>query len=345
LEGIDATGRTDVTDELNAYLEDVPDGSTVSFPAGARYRAEGVVRILDKRNLTIEGNGATIFALTDGSGSEPPEEFKRLWPRARSHVEVTGGSNIVIRNLVVHGANPNAGSEEGAYVEALEGQHGFDIRTVDGLLLDGVTVTDTYGDFVYLGGTGGTWSRNIKIIDSHFERSGRQGIAITGAENVQVLDSYFGEVGRTVIDLEPATLLQGARNVLFQGNTFGPCRHLLLSSGGGGPDVSDISFVGNQLQGIGLKIRVAAADGSRRADYRIIDNRSVLPLGLPVPAVRFYRVDGVEVRGNYQVLVEAREMTAVSSCESTNVTVDDNDFPGAVRDYVAEPVCTDLEPL
>lgn len=333
---VDASGETDVTAALNQFFASVTQTSAVGvvrMPVGARYRAEGVVRLMGKTNLTIEGNGTLIFAETDGNGVTPPEDLKHLWPRQRSHLEISGGSNIVIRDLVVRGANPNAGAEEGAYVVTLEGQHGFDVRGVDGLLLDGVTVTDTYGDLLYISGNPALdrWSRNVRVTNSHFERSGRQGIAITGAENVQVLNSFIGDVGRTVIDLEPAAARAGARNILFEGNTFGACRHLLMNSGGKGPNVEDISFVGNQLVGIGLKIRVVAADGSRRSNYRIIDNVSDVPLGLPVAALRFFRVDGIEVRGNHQVLNENRSMTAVHARESCNVTVEGNQFPNAAQ--------------
>ena len=339
LDAIDATGTWDVTTQLNEYFESVPDGSVVSLPPGAKYRVEGVLRLMEKRNLTIEGNGALIFAETDGHAVTPPGDLKHLWPRARSHVEVNGGSNIVIKNLLVRGANPNAGAAEGAYVVSLEGQHGFDVRGVDGLLLDNVSATDTYGDLVYISGKAGEWSRNVRVTNSHFERSWRQGIAITGGKGVQVLDSYIGDIARTVIDLEPASAGAGAINILFQRNTFGPCRHLLLNSGGGGPNVSAISFVANHLVAIGLKIRVAAADGSRRSNYRILDNVSDVPLGLPEAAMRFMRVDGIEVRGNYQAMVPRREMAAVWSCASTEALVRGNEFPGAAKTYEGKSTC------
>jgi hypothetical protein len=341
---IDATGTSDVTDELNDYLAGLPDGSTVTFPAGAQYRAEGIVRLIDKTNLTIEGNGALIFARTDGSGVTPPAGLGSLWPRGRSHVEIEGGGGIVIRDLRIKGANPNAGAADGSYVAEFEGQHGFDVQGVGGLILERVTVTDTYGDLIYLGGRGGTLSENVIVTSSHFERSGRQGITMKGVRNVQILGSYLGEIGRSVIDFEPATLGGGgAQNVVIRGNTFGPCRHLLLTSGGIGPNVNDISFVENRLVGIGLKVRVFAQDGARRSNYKILNNVSDVPLGLSVAALRFGRVDGIEVRGNYQRLNPNRSMTAVTSCLSTGVSVRRNEFPGAVKHYDTIPDCTGME--
>jgi hypothetical protein len=340
LDSIDATGATDVTDALNAYLASVPDGSTVRLPAGARYRSEGVIRIKGRNNLTLEGNGALIFATTTGSSILPPPDLVGQWPRQRSHLEISESTNIVIRDLQIRGANPNAGSGEGAYVVDLEGQHGFDVRYVRGLLLERVRITDTYGDLVYIAGIGSLgWSDDITIKDSHFERSGRQGITMAGASNVTVQDSYIGEIGRTIIDLEPLALAAGAQNILFTRNTFGPCRHLLMSSGGRGANVDNVALIGNTLRGMQLQIQVKAADGSRRSGYRIINNRSDIPSGTPISPIRFSRVDGIEVRGNYQMIAEARGTIAVTACESTDVVVADNEFPGAIQEYTVLSAC------
>lgn len=344
LSAIDPTGTSDVTDELNAYLAGIPNGSVVTLPAGARYRAEGIVRLIGKTNLTIEGNGALIFAKTDGSRATPPQGLGSSWPRGRSHVEIVGGSGIVIRNLAVKGANPNAGAAAGAYVAELEGQHGFDVASVSDLILDRVTVTDTYGDLINISGKGGILSSNVRVTSSHLERSGRQGITMKGVRDVQILDSYVGEVGRSVIDFEPATLSGGgAQNVLIKGNTFGECRHLLLTAGGIGPNVNDIFLVENRLVGIGLKVRVYAQDGARRSNFKILRNVSEVSLGLPVAALRFGRVDGIEVRGNYQRMNPNRSMTAVTSCLSTDAIVRGNDFPGAVEHYDTKADCDGMK--
>jgi hypothetical protein len=330
---------------LNAYLANVPDGSVVNFPAGARFRIEGVLLLNYRNNLTIDGNGATVFATTDGSGVPPPAGFGHLWPRQRSQFIIMGGSNIVIRDLIVQGANPSAGSDPGAFDVILEGQHGFDVHGVNGLTLDNVTVTDTYGDFLYLAGDYSTssWAKNVVVRNSHFERSGRQGIALVAAEDVLIETSYIGEVGRTIIDIEPLGPGYGAHRVTFQNNTFGPCRHLLLASGGIGPNVEDIALIGNHLVGMGLKVKAITADGSRRSGYRIIGNTSDILLGLPVPALRFHRADGVEVRDNYQLMQADRQMTGVYACESTGVVVSGNDFPGALKEFAVESVCPAVE--
>src|SRR4051794_30833598 len=54
---IDGTGTTDVTSQLQSFLNGVPDGSTIELPAGGRYRVEGTLTLQDRHDLTIEGNG------------------------------------------------------------------------------------------------------------------------------------------------------------------------------------------------------------------------------------------------------------------------------------------------
>lgn len=135
---IDSTGATDVTASLLAFIEGVPDGSTISFPAGARYRIEESLIIEGRRDLTFEGNGAEFFATTEAD-------------RNRRHWWIRNSDGITIRDVVVRGANPHAGTGDAAYRADREAQHGFDFGGTKNALFEGVTVTDVYGDFVYIG--------------------------------------------------------------------------------------------------------------------------------------------------------------------------------------------------
>jgi hypothetical protein len=337
---IDATGGEDVTEALNSFFSAVPDSSFVRFPLGAQYRVEGTLYFRDRNRLSIDGNGARIFALTDGSDATPTPSFGFQWPRTRQHMLFVGGSEIAIRDLTIVGANPNAGSEEGAYVESLEGQHGLKFDGVRGVQLVRVNVSDVYGDFLYLGGFDGNYTSDVHVTGCRFERSGRQGVAITAAEDVVIENSHVGEVARTIFDIEPNTINGGGRRITIRNNTIGPCRHLLLSAGGQGPNVGEIELSDNTLLGMQLKIAVQAADGARRGPFRILRNTSDLVLGLPVPAMRFIRVDGIEIRGNVQPMVLARAMVGVTARESCGVTVTDNVFLNAILEAEIEPfVC------
>src|SRR5207244_8666995 len=99
---IDSTGSTDVTNQLNSFFASVPDGSTISFPRQARYRVDGTLLVQDRNNLTFEGNGATTLSRNHAAGSRP------MWL-------LRGGSNLVLQNLSIVGANPVAGIQPGSY--------------------------------------------------------------------------------------------------------------------------------------------------------------------------------------------------------------------------------------
>ena len=60
----------------------------------------GVLRhalIIKADGVTIDGNGATLQAKTPGD-------------QGRRHLWIQGGKNLVVRDLTVRGANPNAGA-------------------------------------------------------------------------------------------------------------------------------------------------------------------------------------------------------------------------------------------
>ena len=77
---------------IQAAIRACPDGSRVSFPSGAEYHAKGPIRLDDRRDLVIDGNGSTFRtssrATAPGSGN---------WVVLR-------GTNILFEDMVVHGA-------------------------------------------------------------------------------------------------------------------------------------------------------------------------------------------------------------------------------------------------
>lgn len=337
---IDASGGADVTDELNSFFSSTPDSSTISFPANARYRVEGTLMFVNRRSLTIEGNGATVVATTDGSGVTPPATLAHLWPRGRRHFLFRGGSNLVVRNLKVTGANPNAGIGDLAYSAALEAQHGFEFSGVQGGELDHVTVNDVYGDFVYFGASSGILSLNIQIHDSDFERNGRQGMSFTGAQNILIERNNMSQVRRAHFDLEPNLPADSIRQVTIRDNQFGPGRLLFLASGGAAGTIEDIIVQGNTLTGKPLTIEMTPPIGSRRSRIRIIGNVSDASFGSTIPLMQFTRVDGLEVRANRNPLQANRSMVGVGAKESCNVVVADNEFLNAVAQVRIEaPTC------
>lgn len=312
---IDPTGRADVTKALQRFLSSVPSGRVIEFRTGGRYRVEGTLFLRGRRRITIEGNGATVFARTRGG----PD---------RSQWWVKGGSRIVFRDLKVRGSNPNAGVNENAYVRKLETQHGFRLEGVNGVELDHVQVNDVFGDFVYIGRDDKlVSSRNIWIHDSKFSRNGRQGIAVTAATNVIIERNHIDHTRRSTIDLEPNSRRWRVSNIFVLNNTVGAGRLLFIASHGAGP-VDNIVIKGNQLFGHGLGIDVLPPESSRRSNWVVENN--VSDVSVHSRPMRFFRIDGLVVRGNTQDVTNGDPGVVLN--DVCGARVDDNDFgKGGVR--------------
>jgi hypothetical protein len=314
IDAIDATGNSDVTADLQALFDRTPDGGVVQLQAGADYRVEGTLVIKDRRDLRIEGNGARIFATTTAH-------------RTRYHLRLVGGSDLVVRNLEVQGANPHAGDDDRGYVPELEAQHGISLDGVTDVELVGVYVHDTYGDLVYVGmhPDDSRWSQGVWVHDSVFARSGRQGIAVVAARDVVIEHNVLTDMRRATIDLEPSAASWGAENIHILENDVGPGRLLFVAAGGNGP-VNWVVVARNTLQGRGLSVHVVPPEGARRQRFWVVDNTSDL-VAVKQP-LQFTRTDGVVVHGNRQPVDERYAL--VESTDSCDVAITENDIaPGA----------------
>jgi len=287
---IDYTGKSDVTDALQSFIDGLDDDVLARFHRNGRYRVEGTLFVTN-RTLTFDGQGATIFATTPGT-----LERSQWW--------ITGGENIVFRNMKVDGANPFAGVSDRAYDPKKEKQHGFRIEGVDGIELDHVTVTDTYGDFVYVARFVQDTNTNVWIHDSTFARNGRQGIALVAATGVIIERNKFTDTRRATIDLEPNGPGQLVSDVFILNNSIGRGRLLFVASHGKGP-VNDVVIEGNQLHNHTMSTDVMSPKGERRKNWIFRNNTSdTVSYNRPI---RFISVDGVLVSGNKQPISGSAE--------------------------------------
>ena len=316
---IDATGATDVTAKLETFIAGVPDGSTISFPAGARYRIDGSLIIEGRHDLTFEGNGAEFFATTEAD-------------RERRHWWIRDSDGITVRDVVVRGANPSAGTGDAAYRADREAQHGFDLAGDNNVLLERVTVTDVYGDFVYIGLGKNDWSKNVTVRDSHFERNGRQGISITAGEDIRIEHNFISDVRRSTFDIEPNGPNWGARRVTISDNDIGPGRLNFIAGHGDAAPFDDVTVIGNRLKGKTMNISLKAPAAQRRSNFSLIGNTSDATFGSSIPAVTIDGFDGVTIRDNVLPLAAGRQMTAVALVSTCNAVVVGNQLLNAATD-------------
>ena len=171
---IDATGKADVTQALQKFIDKVPNGRVIEFRHNGRYRIDGTLFVMNRQDLTFERRRRARCSRRRAAG------------RDRAQWWIKDGSKIVVPQHHRAGRESRtAAVAKGAYVAKLETQHGFRFEGVNGAELDHVRVTDVYGDFVYIGrDKHQVPSRNVWIHDSTFRRNGRQGIAVTAATNV-----------------------------------------------------------------------------------------------------------------------------------------------------------------
>lgn|SRR5215212_547551 len=315
-EYVDGTGTQDVTGPLVDLLRRVPDGARIIFAARARYRVEGTIQLVNRSRIILDGNGAQFVATERGDGN-------------RAHWRIVGGSDIVLRRMVVRGPNPDGGKST-AFRDDLQWQHGIDIRGSRRVLIDEVAVSDVYGDCVYVGGgSTGAWAEDIQIRAHDCRRNGRQGIAVTAARRVLVEDSRLGQIGLMTVDLEPNSSWTGVTDVTIRDNRIGAGpRQQFLGISGKGP-VARVMVQRNVLVNKALTVLVAA-EYQPTASIAVLANRSDTAYKEPGGAAMvFQHVHGLWVQGNLVPLTGYNMALLALKC-TTDVTIVGNAYPGGL---------------
>jgi hypothetical protein len=328
---IRADCSVDVSAELNRWLASVPDGATATF-AGGCYRIDQTIALVDRSSLTIEGGGAT-FQTSEATGDASSLAAPSKASRTRDHWLLTRGRDVSLRNLTIRGANPVAGQGEAAYVAALEAQHGIDIAGTQSVDIDHVTITDVYGDFIYFG-PDSTGSATVfsggRVHDSHFERNGRQGIAITGGHGIQIDHNVITNTRRATFDLEPNKGTGwGVEDVVIEHNEVGSGRLNLVSMAGSGP-VHRVRISDNTLHR-SLSVDARGPGDGTRSSLTVSDNVSDASWGTSgtTGAVAVQGFADVTVTGNTQPMQAGRGNVGVSLRQVTGGRVTANRFPDA----------------
>jgi hypothetical protein len=317
----------DVTQQLQAWFNHKPDGSVIEFQAHSCYRIDSTLFVRDRHHVRIEGNGAVLKAITLGD-------------RTRMQLVLQGGSDIRVHNLVVRGANYNAGSQRGAYHPDFEAQHAFVVSGATDVVFDDVQAYDLYGDFVYIGsGTRGETSRNVTVSNSEFSRSGRQGISITNAVNVTIKNNKIGEVARSLFDIEPNDATQQARSIHIIGNTTGAAGNFWIANKGAPASIGDIEVSGNHMTDpTGGLIFVFVEIGPYRGPFLFENNTLIANNKVSDEkskgAFFFTHAENITIRDN-TVSFEGGDMPVVELRDSHHVQVTGNRFYSGGETIVA----------
>jgi hypothetical protein len=301
---IDDTGGSDVSAALQRFIDGVPNGSTIAFPGGGTYRLGTGLRLLNRRNLVFDGNGATLRATGPRGSATSSAFFLR-----------DGNVGITIRDFTLVGNNPDAGTRDAFH---LDGQNQMGVLIWSGTDIDihDVDIRGFWSDCVYIGTNADhEWSDTIRFRDSTCSLNGRNGVTIIAARNVAVERVTFDRIGASIVDMEPNYSHNGATDVMIRDNTIGSyalndqyTSWILAAVGHTGGTMRRVSVIGNTISGVasagvggaprGLHLRIE--DRGPREDFVIRDNISTRTVA--GPAMLFTGIDGLTVTGNVQPL-------------------------------------------
>lgn len=319
----------DVTVDLQKWIASVPDTATLVFGKNACYRIDGGLFVTDRHLLTLDGNGSTFRLVSRGDAN-------------RSNWTIRAGTDITLRNMTAQGANPQAGITDSAYDRSVEWQHAYRFEGTQTGTLDNVRAFDVFGDFVEAQSDWtrvafpGPPARNISVRNSHFERSGRQGVGLTHVDGFALEDSYFGDVNMTGIDIEPGAAGAIANNIRVERNTFGRVRHAVLAAFGA--NAGNVTFSGNVMAAISVScmppVYVGAYAGTFWSGFTFEDN-TLKTLG---NGFDLTRVKNVRIRRNS---IEA----SFGGCGRTSAVLVSDAHDGIVSSNSVSKSLTNSPPL
>ena len=238
-------------------------------------------------------------------------------------------SNIVFSGMTIRGNHPNGGQDDDAYVPTREAQHGLVVQGGERIEVRNLTITDVYGDFIYVSRSPAPIAghpNNVWIHDNVGRRNGRQGVSVTDGTNVIIERNNIADTRRATFDFEPLANWR-VNNLWLRNNTIGPGR-LMFVAGHGAGDLSNVHIENNTLKGHTMGIDLAALTEERRSNVWVSGNTSDTGDGNPRGSLmRFVRYDNVDVRNNTQDMTgDDRPMSTVGIYNSCNVTSVNNDI-------------------
>lgn len=305
---IDATGATDVSAALNAFLKRVPDQSTIVFKARGIYQLGAAIHLKDRHDLLLDGNDATLRM----AGCDVEDSAFLL--------DGTPSTRITIRRFTMIGDNRDAGTPL-AYVAGCESSMGVAIYGARDIIVANVAISSMHGECLYIDAGGNPrgvtpWADRITFKDSICRLNGRMGVAIVAASHVTVTRNTFDDIAISVFDIEPTRPDGGATYISLTDNhikDYGLSHQwtpwVLEGSAYGMTTtiVHDVTLARNRISGMtrtvhngtsaGLRVKAVTENWAR---FSIRDNVSTVTGS--GPSMYFQHVDGLTVSGNVQPL-------------------------------------------
>jgi hypothetical protein len=323
---IDATGSTDVTSALASFINNVPNGSVISFPPNANYRLTSGIHLRGRNNLVLAGNGTTL-KLTGGGTSTAHSGFKLDALNA----------DIAIRNFRIVGANPNTTTLYNPGAEFAPGVFIGDSQRVE---IDRVAVSHVYGDGVYIVGKNTSPyrpSEDVWVHHSSFDYIGRMGVVPNAVRGAVIERNTFNRVGLILVDIEPNHSWEVVDRVYFRDNQVGSYSlsghqtNWFFAAAAAPGTVSNVYVERNHVS-VGASVNAnnpagkgglaTRADRASRLRNLVFRDNTTTVAGKPVngyPGILYFaHIDGLTVTGNVQPVISGA-LTAIR--DSTGVVV------------------------
>jgi hypothetical protein len=343
---IDSTGASDVTKDLQSWLNSVPDGSRLVIPSGARYRIDGTLAIRGKKHWTITCPKGTKPVFT-GEAAEGARE--------RAQWFLDDCEDITFHRIRAEGSN-----RKYVYKVALESQSAWWIAGCKRVELSACEAEWTYGDFVQVQGdtikdVGHPSADGVWIHDCTTRHIGRIVVVTNNVRNVLFEKNRCHENQRSFWDAEPNFLDQQVEHVYIQENVIGSSEAASahFEAGGGQPTdrpVQNIIVQRNRFEHVSASLNFGLRRGTfptqfpRRQHIYWSQNHSTTPTSFPY-ALTFKEANFIYARDNTQKIGASRRyMALISSCGWSNDSTRPNNVtrPGGSAEsmyFVTEP-CT-----
>lgn len=315
---------TNVTFQLNQYFKSQVAGSTIVFPANRCYISDSVLHLDNLQNITIDGNGSTIKRVT-------------LTPEDISYPQITieASDTLTLKNITVEGVNTvgkmNKHHEHDANVQIKSGQN---------ITLDHITGRKAGGDFVFIGpipgrsdGSGTTMPKNIKVINSSSNITGRNGISCVGCEDVLVDNVTFDNTGYIGFDLELEAAKWYGRNITLSNTTWGEYGLKWFNSSGSGLYITNLTITNNVMTKRSTCQPTISMNTATARQNVVITNNRLLAY---TTGMGINRTDGLTVTGNRVIVANGQcggDMWGLLTDATGDVIVRDNDYSGSATPF------------
>ena len=302
---IDATGTTDASPALNAFVASVPDGSVIEFHPGTIYRLDQGIQVANRHSLVFSGNGTTLKV---GSHAGANDQLASPFVLGHQYGKWWQGGNtdIVIHDFVLIGNDPTPGT----FTAGQEAQANIEITGSDRVEIYSVTGSAAPGDFVFVNGVNGAW-----IHDCEAPTVGRTGGTIISGRDITFERNTFGVVGYCVFNIEPNCAAEATHNAQFVANTAvsWDCAFLSVEGSHTGAVIDGVIADSNTVTGDSIRTVIDNGGTARMRNVTFINN-----IGKKAddgPVLVFAHIDGLSVSGNVQPLSSGPLMKIVNSTE------------------------------